>query len=135
MLVLIYDDFRRDNEATVRAVLRFLDVDDTLPIQARDANPTVSVRFERLDDLLHAVSVGRGPISRAVKTVVKSLTPKQLRRYALNVTQRHVVYDDSPPPDESVMLEIRRRFKPEVVALSKYLDRDLVTLWGYDGIG
>ena len=33
------------------------------------------------------------------------------------------------------MLELRRRFKPEVVALSEYLGRDLVTLWGYDDLG
>ena len=30
------------------------------------------------------------------------------------------------------MVELRRRFKPEVAALSEYLDRDLVGLWGYD---
>jgi RNAse (barnase) inhibitor barstar len=33
------------------------------------------------------------------------------------------------------MLELRRRFKDEVLALSEYLGRDLVTLWDYDGIG
>jgi hypothetical protein len=33
------------------------------------------------------------------------------------------------------MLALRRRFKPEVVALGEYLDRDLVTLWGYDANG
>ena len=32
------------------------------------------------------------------------------------------------------MGELRRRFKGEVVALSEYLDRDLVGLWGYDRI-
>ncbi len=32
------------------------------------------------------------------------------------------------------MLELRRRFEPEVVALSEYLDRDLVSLWGYDAL-
>jgi hypothetical protein len=30
------------------------------------------------------------------------------------------------------MIELRHRFKPEVVALSEYLQRDLVSLWGYD---
>ena len=30
------------------------------------------------------------------------------------------------------MQELRERFKGEVVALSEYLERDLVTLWGYD---
>ncbi len=44
VLVLIYDDFRADNEATVRRVLRFLEVDDTAPIEPREANPTVRVR-------------------------------------------------------------------------------------------
>ena len=32
------------------------------------------------------------------------------------------------------MLELRHRFKPEVQALSEFLDRDLLTLWGYDDI-
>jgi hypothetical protein len=45
------------------------------------------------------------------------------------------VYGKPRAPDARLMLELRRRFKGEVVALSEYLDRDLVTLWGYDGIG
>src|SRR5579875_2755378 len=52
VLVLIYDDFRRDNDATVRRVLRFLEVDDTAPIEVKDANPTVGVRSVRLDTLV-----------------------------------------------------------------------------------
>ncbi len=32
------------------------------------------------------------------------------------------------------MLELRRRFKGEVIAFSEYLDRDFVSLWGYDEI-
>jgi hypothetical protein len=32
------------------------------------------------------------------------------------------------------MLELRRRYKGEVVALSEYLGLDLVRLWGYDNL-
>jgi hypothetical protein len=32
------------------------------------------------------------------------------------------------------MAELRRRFKGEVVALSEYIDRDLVGLWGYEDV-
>ncbi len=135
VLVLIYDDFRRDNEATVRAVLRFLEVDDTVPVETIEANPSVRVRSQRLHRLVHQVEVGRNPVSRAVKTGIKALTTRQLRRQALRGTRRRVVFADTRPPDESVMLEMRRRFKPEVVALSEYLGRDLVTLWGYDRVG
>jgi len=39
LLVLIYDDFRDDNQAVVRSVLRFLDVDDTVAIEPTQANP------------------------------------------------------------------------------------------------
>ena len=134
-LVLIYDDFRRENEATVRRVLRFLGVDDTLPIATTEANPTVRVRSPQLEDLLHNVSVGSGPLSRAAKASIKALTPRRLRHYALRTARRGLLFDDPPPPDESLMLELRRRFKPEVVAASEYLGRDLVTLWGYDSIG
>jgi hypothetical protein len=134
VLVIIYDDFRRDNEATTRQVLRFLEVDDTHPIDATEANPTVRARSQRLNELVHAVSVGRGPVSLAVKAGVKAIVPSELRSKALRATQRHVVFAEPRPPDERVMMELRRRFKPEVVALSEYLDRDLVKLWGYDRI-
>jgi hypothetical protein len=58
-----------------------------------------------------------------------------MRRAALEETKRRFVFSDPGPPDEDLMLELRRRFKGEVEAVSEYLGRDLVTLWGYDGIG
>src|SRR5207302_2683217 len=58
VLVLIYDDFRRDNEGTVRTVLRFLEVDDAAPVEAIDANTSVSVRSVRLDAMIRAVRSG-----------------------------------------------------------------------------
>ncbi len=134
VLVLIYDDFRAENEATVRRVLRFLGVDDTAPIAVQDANPTVRVRSQSLDELVHAVSVGRGPLSRSAKSALKTLAPRPVRRQALASVRRRVVLGAPRPPQESFMRELRCRFKGEVVALSDYLERDLVTLWGYDRI-
>ncbi len=135
MLVLIYDDFRRENDATARQVLRFLGVDDTQTMRAVEANPTVRPRSQRLNELVHAVSVGRGPVSLAVKASLKALTPQGLRGKALLATQRRVLFTEPGPPDERLMTELRRRFKPEVVALSEHLNRDLVALWGYDRLG
>jgi hypothetical protein len=134
VLVLIYDDFRADNAATVRRVLRFLEVDD-VAIEPVEANPTVRARSQRLHELLHAVSVGHGSLSLAVKGAVKALTPTGLRRRARDAAQRRIVFAEPSPPDAELMAELRRRFKGEVVALSEYLGRDLVTLWGYRGVG
>jgi len=135
VLVLIYDDFLSDNEATVRRILRFLDVDDELPIDVRNVNVTRSaVRSWRVKDLLRSLTMGRGSIARAAKTTVKALTTRRLRRGAVGTIQRHVVVAQPPPADEAFMMELRQRFKGEVVALSEYLDRDLVSLWGYDEV-
>jgi len=134
VLVLIYEDFRRDNEATVRRVLRFLEVDDTRTIEVLDANPTVRMRSQQLDELVHAVSLGRGPVSRAAKASVKTIAPRGLRRSLLGFTQRRLVHGTPQPADESLMIELRRRFKDEVASLSEYLERDLLALWGYDHV-
>ena len=37
-------------------------------------------------------------------------------------------------PDQRVMLELRKRFAPEVIRLGEYLHRYLFTLWGYDAL-
>jgi hypothetical protein len=132
VLVLVYDDFRADNEGTVRRVLRFLDLDDTAPVEVTEANPTVRVRSQRIDRLVGSVQVGRGPVSRAVKRGITTVAPERLRRRALEVAKYRLVYGKPPPADEGLMNELRRRFSPEVEALGDYLDRDLIGLWGYN---
>ena len=132
MLVLVYDDFRAENAATVRRVLRFLGVDEHAPIVATDANPSVRVRSRRVHELVHAVSVGHGPLSRTVKGSLKTVTPRRLRQSALRATQQRLVFEAPPPPDERLMLELRRSYRPQVESLSALLGRDLVREWGYD---
>jgi hypothetical protein len=134
VLVLIYDDFRRENEETVRRVLRFLEVDETAQLQVVDANPTVGLRARRLDTLVRDVREGRGPVSRTVRGAVRGLTPWRLRNDVFYPLRRRLVYGSPQPPDEALMLELRRRFRGEVLAVSEYLNRDLVALWGYDDV-
>jgi len=134
VLVLIYDDFRSDNERTVREVLRFLQVDDEFPIHAMDANPTVRVRSAGLDNAMRMLYGRNGP-SRLVNRTLKALTPQGARRRLMRTVRRRLVYGQPRAPEESAMIELRARFKEEVLALSEYLDRDLVGLWGYDRVG
>jgi len=130
--VLIYDDFRARNEQTVREVYRFLGVDPTAPVKQLDANPTVRPRSQRLNELVHAVGVGRGPVSHAVKGTIKALTPAGPRRRAFHALKQRAVFAPARPPDEEVLQGLRRRYAEEVRATSEYLGRDLVELWGYD---
>jgi len=132
ILTLIYDDFRADNEGTLKRVLEFLGVDDAVALPRREANPTVKVRSRALHELIHAVSVGHGPTSQAVKSAVKSVTSHRMRRRALYLTQKRLVFTRPEEPEHELMTELRRRYRDEVLALGEYLERDLVSLWGYD---
>ena len=119
----------------MRTVLRFLEVDDTHPIEAVEANPTVALRSAQLDGFTRSLRAGRGPVLRALRDTGKALTSQRMRKALYYPALRRATISKPPAPDEQFMLELRRRFRPEVEALSRYLDRDLVTLWGYDEIG
>jgi Sulfotransferase family len=134
VLVLIYDDFKRDNAATVRSVLSFLGVDDSVLPTPVSANPTLAVRSDRLRTAVRSVRQGNGPVSRAVRGTVLTLTSSRVRREVLHPLRHRLTYGAPPAPDEEFVQELRRRFQGEVAALSEYLGRDLVGEWGYDSL-
>ncbi len=133
VLVLIYDDLRADNQETVRRVQRFLGVGDSVSAPELEANPTVRRRVG-LDHALSTAVAGRGRTARTARSAVKLVTPRRLRMRALSTVRSRLLFTSPRAPDEALMLELRRRFAPEVRALSEYLERDLVQLWGYDAI-
>ncbi len=132
MKILIYDDFRADNEGTVRDVLRFLRVDEEVDLELREANPTVQVRSRHMHEMVHAVSVGHGPVSRATKAAVKAVTPGRWRRQALYSAKRKFVFTEPAAVDGEFVAQLRERYRGEVAALGEYLGRDMLALWGYD---
>lgn len=144
MLVLIYDDFVRDNDATARQVFRFLDVDDTQPLRIAHGDQTESLRRGRRGrkavrlQLLHraalALQLARRQPEQAgrLARTADALTPDLLRGDKLESLARRLIFSVPASPDERFERELHRRFKPEVQALGEYLGRDLAGLWGYD---
>ena len=130
MLVLIYDDFRRDNDGHVRdgaALSRGRGRGPDEPIETHA--PGRAVRFPRCTGsrarergVRGATPATRDPLTRAVARSPRSLGARPFaRRGGGWSTSRR----GRPTP------QLRGRaspsFKPEVVALSDYLGRDLVT--------
>jgi len=95
---------------------------------------TVRVRSLRANKAIYALSTGTGPVSRHMQKTIKTVAPRSVRRAALHVAQRRLVYGEPEPVDEDLMLELRKRFKGEVAAIGDYLGRDLIALWGYDSV-
>jgi hypothetical protein len=134
VLVLIYDDFRDDNVGTVKKVLRFLGADETVPVSTSEANRTVLVRSPRAYEFVRSLYLGRGQAARALKPLIKLFTSQRLRHGGLRRLRDHVLYGKPETSDEQLMRELRRQFTPEVRAVSEYIGRDLVGLWGYEDV-
>jgi hypothetical protein len=136
VLVLIYEEYRRENEAVVREVMRFLEIDDSFPIELQDTPALKDVRLQRLHHLTTSMQEGRrnpATVGRGVRALDAAI-PDGLRE-RLGSSWRKLIYRPRASPDAEFMAGLRRRFKPEVEAVSEYLDRDLVSLWGYDRVG
>jgi len=133
VMVIIYDDFRKDNQATVVRVLEFLGVDPTVPVPAVQTAPNKAIRSPTMHRLANAARIARlypeagGPVGRAINAVA----PRAVHSDAFRTGWRRLAYTTPSPPSEKFMRELRRRFKPLVVETSEYLGRDLVDLWGY----
>jgi len=138
VLVLIYDDYRADNRGTLRRLMRFLDLQEPAEEPATvETPPLPGLRSLTLHQIERGVKLARlnprsrSPALRAVNTVL----PPKLHSRRFEQAWNKVVYKPAPPVDEELMTELRRRFKGEVEAVSEYLGRDLVSLWGYDRLG
>ena len=137
VLVLIYEEFLRDNKNTLREVLGFLGVDPARAIEPVQTYKVRSVRHLSLHYMANmARRARRNPAAAShLGRAVSMLTPGFAADERFRRRWRSFVYGAPPPPDPQLMAELRQRFKPEVQALSEYLGRDLVSLWGYDDVG
>jgi Sulfotransferase domain len=136
MLVLVYEDFRHDNVATVRTLLRFLGVDDGVAVERVETKPLKAVRLQPLRHLADAARTARQypPGATGLGRTLNALTPAALRSERFRSRWRRLVYKTPPPPDERFVRELRRRLRTEVAAVSDWLGRDLVGEWGYDAL-
>jgi Sulfotransferase family len=135
ILVLVYEDFRRDNQATLETVLRFLGVDSERPPAVPESNATRrQVRRPGLYSALHRLSMGEGATAHTLRGAIKAVTPRGLRRRGLESARHRLAMGEPEAPDPVLAAELRRRFKPEVVAVGELLERDLVAKWGYESV-
>lgn len=131
--VIIYEDLRRDNERVARGALRFLGVDETMPIEISNSTGQhrKAVRNVRLMRLAIAIKRARRRPDGApavVRALSRITTPRveALAKRALYAPPRQV--------DDELVRELRRRLQPEVAALGEYLRRDMLGEWGYDAV-
>jgi hypothetical protein len=122
--VVVYDDFRRDNLAAYLDVAAFAGLDLAFRPETHRVNPNQGARSPALSRAL--ARLGDSAVVRlAVPRRVRLELGRFVRRYAKKPLAR-------VPLDPDLRRTLMARFRPEVEALSRTLDRDLLALWGYN---
>ena len=113
LLVVLFEDLRDKPQDTVREVLRFIGVDETVPLSGVGArhDPRPGVRSPGLYAALEG-RVGRR-LPRRARLAAERLNRVERPTYA--------------PLDPALRNELVAEFAPEVEALEKWLDQDLST--------
>lgn len=114
VLVLIFDDFKRDAQAAYRQTLEFLEVPDDGRAQFPIVNPRRQVKRPWLHKALSALGSAKRRLGIRRGLGVHGL----LARHVFS-EQRHA------SPDPEMRVELANAFACEVALLSRLLDRDL----------
>jgi hypothetical protein len=125
VLVLIFEDFAVDPASAYRRVCDFLDVDQTFRPTFERANPSRVVRSRLLRNILrfHPTPIGNrlrlGPVRKSWRRLKRALLAMNEKPQA------------RPPLDPLLRAELARQLAPDVVRLSRLIDRDLVAFWNF----
>ncbi len=117
--VIIFDDFKSETARVYREVCQFLDVDPTFEPAFRVVNENRRIRSRVLQELLEVP----GPILRKIG---RPLTPRKLRHKVMKeLRQLNSTSAPRTPMDRDFRRALQAEFRPEVMRLSKLLNRDL----------
>jgi hypothetical protein len=126
--VLIFNDFKMDTAKIYRELLNFLDVDPNFEPDFEVVNPyKKSVKWPRLKYLLFD-----SPYFRKIQHLI---FPDTVYARLVQYYKKMILIEE---PKQRIDLELKKelmlKFRKEVEKLSDVLQRDLITLWGYNEI-
>jgi hypothetical protein len=124
--VIIYEDFKEQNDVVYEQVLRFLGVDTSFVPDFTRVNISRNARFVKFNKLL------LNPFSTKIALACLPVRFRAKTKILLN----KILFDRKKPIpiDSSLRQELMCKYKPEVIKISDFLGIDLVKRWKYDEV-
>lgn len=133
--IIIYDDWKQNNQKVYQDILSFLEVDNSfLPEKFHNYNQGGKIiRFKSMKisllDLVHGEKYWQ-----PLKVLIKLAIPQQFRRAMISWLNQELFFTSSQPLQPELKVKLKSMFKEEVRSLSKILDQDLMNLWEYNNL-
>jgi len=126
--IMIFDDFKKDTPGMYKEILRFLNVDPHFAPDFNVINPYK--KFVKWPKLKYYIF--DSPYFRKTQRL---FLPYDIYVKLVDF-YRKIIVSNSPKPglDYEIKKELMKTFKREVEKLGDVLERDLITLWGYDQV-
>ena len=123
--VIIFEEFKSDNERIYREILEFLQVNSNFEPEYGTVNANKEVKFQAVNNLVN------NPI---LKNISKNLLSQEFNEFIRdNIVERffwHQAPKISMPED--IKLELMQEYYPQVAQIAELIGVDLVTKWQYD---
>jgi len=129
LLILLFDDVKKDMRGTMKKIYRFLEVDECFEPTLQVYNSNHDLIRPKLFKLITA-----RPMYYFYKTFEKIMTKKayaRAKRFTFGLVHNFKPREPLSKTDEIIL---KRRFKQVVIELSQLIGRDLVKEWGYEEI-
>ncbi|MGV2827893.1 sulfotransferase family protein [Myxosarcina sp. GI1(2024)] len=122
--VVLFEDFRANNQQVYREILDFLGVDNTFVPQYEAVNVNKEVRFQTLNNLVN------NPV---LKNISKTLISQEFNEFIRDKIVERFLWHQSPK--EVMPAEIKTKlmecYHSEVVRVAELIGVDLEAKWGY----
>ena len=125
--VVIFEEFKSDNERIFREILEFLGVDSSFTPEYAAINVNKEVKFKAVNNLVN---------SPLVKSVSKNLLSQEFNDFVRdNIVEKFLWHQAAKTQmPEEIELKLMQQYLPEAIETSELLNLDLVTKWGYDNL-
>ena len=123
--VIIFEEFRSQNDKIYREILEFLEVEPDFIPQYNAINVNKEVRFQSLNNLVN------NPI---LKNISKNLLSQEFNEFIRDKVIEKLLWHQAPKDKIHPKIEAKlmQKYHSEVLKVSELIGVDLNTKWGYD---
>lgn len=125
--VIIFEDFKNNNEAVYQEILNFLEVEPNFSPDYDVVNVNKEVKFKALNNLAN---------NQVIKNITKTIFSQEFNEFVRDKIVERFFWSEAPKSSmpREIKAQLMQKFQPEVIKISELLGMDLIKKWGYDKI-